>query len=367
MHRIGMAAAALSLAATAALAQPGGSSFDQQPPLSVWRIDSGAAEHLQSGLACPEEVGSYRRTQLHVYDRFGLDVSCNYLDTALSDVTVYLTKRSGTSAADAMTEAKREFLEVRAAMHPQPISETRPALAGLAWELALYNVDGGMRDAIWIADLSGWTLEYRVTYRADGEARAMDDMAAFVTAASGSAGTRLGLCSKSAPPPDRTGVPVTDQKELSQQAFMSMITASAAHTPAAAAKLPQRTQPVAWCVEHTLSSADTDMLFWRGVAADGSDAKADRVTAMSTGEPPALVAADNPLADAIQSELHKQPWWEATVANAERTSVYGYFTGRPQPEALAALYLAVLAGNAHPLSSIDASGRNISIAIPPSK
>jgi hypothetical protein len=359
-----MTVAALAMAAGGVLAQPGGSGAKQPPPLSVWRLDAASAEHLQSGLACPAQLRSYRRIDLHVYDRFGLDVSCNYLDPAMSDVTVYLTRRTGATAADAMAQAKREFLQVRAAMHPQPISETQPALGGMDWRLALYSVDGGMRDGIWIADLDGWTLEYRVTYRGDGEARVMADIAAFITAATGSAGTHLSLCGKAAPP-DRTGVAVTDQKQLSQQALMSAITSSAVLGAADAGKVPEHAQPTTWCVEHTLSSGDTDMMLWRGVTADGADAKVDRLTAMTTGEPPALMAVDNPLLDVIQSELHHRPQWEATIANADGTSVYGYFTDRPAPQAFAALYLAVLAGKAQPLSSVDPTGKHINIAVPP--
>lgn len=153
MWRAGIAAAALGLVATAAPAQPDGGGADSPPPLSVWRIDGASVEHLQSGLVCPEQFRTYRRTILKVFDRFGLDVGCNYLDPAQSDVTVYVTRRSGLTAADVMEDAKREFLQAHAAVHPQPISETHPTLVGLAWDVALYSVDGGMRDAIWLTDM----------------------------------------------------------------------------------------------------------------------------------------------------------------------------------------------------------------------
>src|SRR5580704_19085749 len=104
--------------ATAAPARP--------TPRSIWRLDeAGAAEHLQTGLSCPARVGEFDRTQLVNYDALGFDVDCNYARADGADITVYLTRRSGTTAADAVTEAKRELLIVRAARHPALISETR--------------------------------------------------------------------------------------------------------------------------------------------------------------------------------------------------------------------------------------------------
>jgi hypothetical protein len=366
MRWVGITAMALA-AATSVCALPGGAGEGQQPPLSVWRVEAAGAEHLQSGLACPAQFRTYRRINLHVYDRFGLDVSCNYLDPAVSDVTVYLTRRSGSMPADAMTEAKREFLQVRAAMHPRPISETQPALGGLAWQLTLYDVDGGMRDAIWIADLDGWTLEYRVTYRANGEDRVMADMAAFVDAARGSAGTRLDLCGKS-PPPARNGVLSHAHKDPQADAMMAAIVGAAAQSAVEKADPAKRaTTSIAWCAEQPISGGPHDLMLWRGVLPDGADAKADRVTAMTVEAPPELVAADNSELDLVRGELNQSSEWEATIEQGGQTSIWGYFTARPRPEALAEVYQNILSGKARPLSSYSKHGNQITIGVAPAK
>jgi hypothetical protein len=360
MRWIGLAAA-LALAATGTWAQDKGA--QQSPPLSVWRIDAANAEHLQSGLGCPATLRSYRRTELYVYDRFGLDVSCNYLDAAQSDVTVYLTRRPTGSLDDAMAEAKREFLQVRAAMHPQPISETRPTVGGLAWQLALYGVDGGMRDAIWIADLDGWTLELRVTYRADAEAAVQADMAAFTDAARGSAGARLDLCGKSLPPA-RTGALVPGGKDASTDAMMSALLGGAASS--AAAKGAAQAPRVTWCVETASSNGQVGVLFWRGVHDDGGDAAIDRVTAMTVGEPPQMTVHGDDLAAIVDKANGRPAKWTAETASGGTTRIYGYFDGRPTAPALEALFLDALNGKA-PMSSYSVEGGKITIGMPASK
>ena len=111
------------------------------PPLSVWRpIEAGAFENPQSGLICPAKLGAYGRTNMQVYDSYGFDVSCNYL-SGRTDITVYLTRRSGQGTDAAMAEAKRELLDVRAALHPQAIADSPSVDAGLNWVEALYSLD----------------------------------------------------------------------------------------------------------------------------------------------------------------------------------------------------------------------------------
>jgi hypothetical protein len=364
MWRVGIVAAALWLAATVALAQPDKLGADRQPPLSVWRIDTASAEHLQSGLVCPAQFRTYRRNIVHVFDRFGLDVGCNYLDPAASDVTVYMTRRSGHTSADVMADAKREFLQAHADIHPQPISETQPRVGGLAWAVVLYGVDGGMRDAIWIADLDGWTLEYRATYRADSEAHAALDMEAFIASATASAGARLDLCGRS-PPPARSGV-VLIGKAPADDAMIGAIIGGAEQN---AVQLGKRapSQPIVWCVEQAIPGEQADLLLWRGVTPDGADAKADRVTAMTPGEPTALVAADDPMLDHIHQGHGDPPRWQAAMEHDGQTSIWAAFTDRPRPDALASLYLDILSGKAVPLISYDIRDRKLHIHMPATK
>jgi hypothetical protein len=276
-----------------------------------------------------------------------------------------LTLRRGTGVVDAAAEAKREFLQVRATWRPQLISETHSADGGLPWDVILYADDGGQRDGIWIADLDGWTLEYRVTYRGDLEAQVMADVSAMTAAVQTTAGAQLGVCAKS-PEPARTGRRITDDKDIGARAMMTALLGA---TTTMMEQKPGQlaAKPIAWCAEQALKAGPAPALFWRGVDDDGSDAKTDRVTLMTVGPPPTMTVDNDPLAAIVDRETGKKPRWVARVAHPDETSVYGYFTDRPPAAALTALFADVLTGKAKPLTSYGAKGGQISIRLPPSK
>jgi len=191
MRRIGVAAflAAALLAGRVSADPPGDASIDPH----IWRVaESGDARHVQSGLACPLQFLGYTRHDLHVYDHGGFDVSCDYARPG-ADATVYLTRFTPRVPLDKLYEdAERSFLQVRASLHPSLRREFHPDDGGLAWNAAIYDDDRGMSDMIWIGDLDGWMLEYRLTYPTDDEDRAFADLAAFTDAVKASAGAQLG-------------------------------------------------------------------------------------------------------------------------------------------------------------------------------
>jgi hypothetical protein len=375
MRLFGLTALVVAVFATAAMADtppPGASEAAGAPakptPLSIWRLDeAGAAEHLQTGLGCPARVGEFDRTQLVNYDALGFDVDCNYRRADGADLTVYLTRRSGTSAADAVTEAKRELMVVRAGLHPALISETRPAVGGLDWSYTLYALDGGYHSAIWIADLDGWTLEYRVTYLAPVEAQALAEVAAMTDLVQRSAGARLGLCAKS-PAAARSGTAITDTAMLKSAAMLTALTGGAAKAALTGGKAIETPRPVVWCVERGIPTPKVALLFWRGVHADGSDGNTDKISAMTIGEPPALVVASDEMGN-IVAKAKNQPDdnWVATTQRADLTRVYGYFNGRPSAELLSGLFMDVLTGQAKPLVGYGADGKSITISMPSDK
>jgi hypothetical protein len=334
----------------------------QKPALSIWRPGDSEATHLQSGLVCPAAFLSYRRVDLHYYDAFGLDVSCNY-QAPDAVFTIYLTRRSGTSADDSMTEAKREFLLGRADWHPQPLSDTRSQDGDVAWRALIYADDAG-RDGIWIADLHGWTLEYRITYAPAVEARIHADVAATTEAVIRSAGAHLALCSQTASPP-RLGALITDAQAASKSAMMSAIGAAGATAAVNDIKGTSST-PLTWCVEEPVSGAK-DLLFWRGVHDDGTDAATDRITVMTIDAPPELTVSSDAFSNLIDRQAARPPRWTASMSDADQTRFYGYFSDRPSPAALSALFEDILAGKAHPLSAYNARSKSISIDMPPEK
>ena len=114
------------------------------------------------------------------------------------------------------------------------------------------------------------------------------------------------------------------------------------------------------------------MLLWHGVFDDAGDANRDRLTAMTMGPPPSLDLELDSLADLIE-DIAKKPAtagparWTAAVHRDDKTTIFGYYAGRPPPEAAAALFSRILNGAAKPLISYSAKGGNISISLPPKR
>lgn len=168
------------------------------PPLTVWRpVGGGGLEHVQSGVVCPSRIDAYRRTDAAIFDRFGLDVGCNYSRSDAA-VTLYLTRREpgGEGLDAAMAEAKKELLEAGAAHHPVVIAENRLSENGLDWTTVVYREDGEKHTAIWIADLSGWTFEFRATYPAADDLPMGALIGRIATQVRTTAGTHLALCAR---------------------------------------------------------------------------------------------------------------------------------------------------------------------------
>jgi len=358
-----VAAFALASAVPTAHATPAPASEPEaNTPLSIWSPDGGGGfTHRQSGLVCPANFRGYRLRVAHAFDGFGLDVGCDY-QAGRSDITVYLTRREGFTAASAYKSAKDAILKTRASQHPKFVSDTHPSVGRPAWSVALYAEDEGWRDSVWMADFDGWALEYRVTYHDGDEAATQADMAALEAVVEASAGARLDVCAKSTPP-ERTGVAAAS-KDTAADALMSAIVGASAREPEPG-KPVEAPKPVIWCAERSLPGGSFPMLLWRGVLDDGSDAAVDKVSVMTVGEPPGMNARDDALSELIDHEENKPANWVATVTRGQRTEVDGYFAGRPKPEALAALFSDVLNGKTRPLSSYDAASKRIEIAMPP--
>ncbi len=337
-------------------------------PLSVWRpVAAGAFENPQSGLVCPAKVGEYGRTDLQLYDKFGFDVSCNYL-FGRTDITVYLTRRDAAEGVDAaMAEAKRELLDVRASLHPQALSDSRSVDAGLAWMTALYALDGGRHSAIWIADLNGWTLEYRATYPAAQDPETTTDLKRFTATVESSAGARLALCAKSTPP-TRDGERMTARKDLEADAMMTSLLGAAALAAVQEGKGAEE-PPTTWCAEAGVATTNPHMVFWRGVGPDGANADADEISLVSDGPPPTLDIASDQLASLVDDAAHgkdKPPRWTATMRQNDQTLIYAYFAGRPAIADVADLFAQILLGKAKAVGGYSAKGKNITILTPSS-
>lgn len=362
-----LAVIALLFAASAALADtppPSGPvsapSGPPAQPLSVWRpLGHGDMEHVQSGLVCPGTTGGYRQSGLIMYDQLGLDVSCNY-GAQPHDITVYMTRRDTGEIDPLFAAAQRDLLSVGAERHPRLIARSRPDIGGWTWITALYGEDGDIHSAIWMADLHGWTLEYRATYPAALETQVSADLAAITTWVQSSAGARLDRCAKSTPP-TRDGVRVADKKTLDNNAMMTAVLGAAGQAMAQDGK-GTPAGATTFCLEKTILDQPHRMQFWRGVADDGSAAPADQISGLTTGPPPILRIESDALASLVEKSSTAQ--WTATMNEGGQTSVYAYFQGRPSPQTVAALFSDILADKAKPLIGYSAHGKTINISMP---
>jgi hypothetical protein len=339
---------------------------DVTPPASVWKAAAdGGYEHVLTGLQCPATLGRYHRRDVHVFDDFGLDVGCDYAGQT-SGLTYYLTRRDAPGLDQAMAEARRELEQFGGARHPQFVSETTSNDDGLAWTIAAYADDGGLRDAIWIADLSGWTLEYRATYAADEEARVSGEIKTFAAAVRASAGARLAVCAKAAPA-ERHATPVTDRSEIESAAMMTSLLGGALQS--AAANKPSDALPApTLCVEHTGRYAKVPLVFWRSIAPDGSDRLLDEVTTVSSGAPVTVSFATGGLSGLMsglgEGKADKPPQWTATFDQKGQTLIFGYFSGRPSIDQMGELVAGMLSGAAKPVGGYGVKGKDITILMP---
>jgi len=371
-------ALALLFAATSAMADtppppaPAPGAPADTPPASIWKpTQDGGLEHLQSGLSCPGRFLRYHRSNALHYDDFGLDVSCNYAGEG-ADLTVYVTRRQTGDIAAAMTEAKRELTVGRAERHPQLLGDSQPVVGGVRFLKALYFLDQGLHSSIWIADLNGWTLEYRASYLINKEADAEADLGPLTALVQASAGARLAACAK-ALPPERAGVAVTDKQDLQQAALMASLMGSAAVLSALEHKTPAlpapASSPVFWCAEQPLKRDGHPLLFWRGIDAAGLDSGEDKVSLMTVGPPPSMELTPDRLGDLVRLAKDKNAAsrWTASIGNEGKVSFYGFFAGRPSADAAADLYGAVVSGTAKALGGYSIDGKNINLTMPTDK
>jgi len=144
---IPIAVAFAALAGTARADTPPADTANPAPgsgiPHSVWQLDDlGNATHLQSQWQCPASFGDYKRHDLHTYDGFGLDVSCDYAD-GNGDITLYLTKRSGGDLNADFEGAKKAL--VQRFQDATPAAESEPATfaSDRSWLQQIYADHGG--------------------------------------------------------------------------------------------------------------------------------------------------------------------------------------------------------------------------------
>lgn len=323
---------------------------EQKEPLSVWAPGPGGGfEHLQTGLNCAAEAAGLRRTGLATFHPFGFDVGCAY-GGEKAIVSLYLTRMNDPAAAFAGAKASLEAQN--AERRPRLTSDGRASLGGLQWLRAEYAMDGGMRSEIWLADVHGWSLKYRVTYAADEAAAVAAGLEALTAQVRTTAVARLELCARSSAP-TRSGKAI-EGKAAAELGVAGAVLGGVTQGAAKGAD----PETLVYCVEEAIAETDKGFLSWRGVTGDGRDAQSDRLTALTMGPPPSLETSSDSLTGGR---------WIATMRDGDQTSIYAYFDGRPPPGALTGLLVRILDGKAAPLAAYRFEDGKITVSLPPSR
>lgn len=344
-----------ALAATPALAQPG----SQEQPLSVLTpAADGGLRHLQSGLVCPARIGEAERVAAKPLHAFGLDFACGY-NTERAAVTLYITH--GLPLQQSFEIAKQAIVQNPALGGVRPRADGPIELGGVTWLSAEYATGRGQRTEVWLAERHGWVVKYRATYLPDDAEQVRGILTRLTEAVQASAGAHLDLCAKAAAPARPGRAVKTKSGAAPDPAMLVTLMASGAAATAQGGK------PITYCADEPVADGDRGFFLWRGVTADGQDAHADRLTAMTIGEPPKLDTSLDAVGNAVAGELaggRAPQRWVATMNDGKTTTIYGVYEGRPSAKALLPLANALLDGKAQPLGSVSVDGKTVSIGLP---
>jgi hypothetical protein len=369
-----VAAIAMSTAAWADTPPSGSTQAPTNPqkqPIyrSIWNLgDNGAITHLQSGLVCDAEIDQLQRLSVLAFKPNGLDVGCDYATVGKdATVTEYITRRGAETLTDDLAEARSELLHRLDGLKLLRDSQSKDFAPGSTWLKEIYSrSDGKFLEGIWLSDIGGWTLEYRVTYRPDHEAVAFSELAALWARAEATAGAHLVRCAQSASP-IRDGVAVENDTGVMAVAFTA--SAMLEGMPEAASKFGPDVAavPVEWCVETSVGAGEESALLWHGLNASGVTADADRVSLITTGAPLILESRADSELNKIESELKRTdlPIYAVTTAiGDEDVDVLAFYARRPNGPTLARLMSDFIHRKAKVPARYNRRTKKITIATP---
>lgn len=332
---------------------------------SIWTVEGdGTATHLESSLRCDGQVGDFRKTSVFVFDSFGFDIDCNYVDTRSNLITMYLTKRDRLDVDAEFADAKRQLLKLEPDATPLLAEAQATFPSDLPMQHLIYAEHGDViHSGIWIADLGGWMFEFRATYFAGDEKAVLDEMAVLTANAEKSAGVHLGQCAK-ALTPERKGTLAEFGAGQDIKSIVLMTGLMQAGSSALTDKDPVKNPPpdTQWCAETAIRAAEVPVVLWHGIHPDGGDAQTDRITGV-TLEPPPIVETSFDVV--VTESLKKGPTWVAILRDRQKGWIYTYYIDRPGLDQLAPLYRDVVARKLKPLLGYGYENKKITFDVPP--
>lgn len=328
---------------------------DERVPLSIWSASSGDVTHLQSSLACAQRVGAFERTDLNTFDNYGFDVGCGYsTDTAV--VSLFFNRRATTSASDDFEGAKNAIM-LRfpgAKIAPPPVSQP----SGMAFSSASFESSSGIREGVWVADVSGWTLTLRATYKQSHEQEVIDLLSALAAKTTTSAAPHLSACS-GASPVERKGTEIRDKDRVMTLSLIASVS-EAVGTDKARSPVSET-----WCAESPAGDEQIPMLYWRNIAMTENAGHADRLSLMTMDAPPFLLVSGNPTAGLVDDESSKSgsAVFQLTAKEGKMINVYSFFSGRPSLQVINPIGKDIFIGKRTPVTSFDPGSNTITIGL----
>lgn len=326
---------------------------DDKVPLSIWSSATGNGVHLQSSLECGERAGALGRSDLKTFDNYGLDVGCGYSSDA-AVVSLFFTRRATSSVNDDFEGAKNAILMRFAGARPVAPDANQPS--GMSFTSASYESAPGIREGLWVADVSGWTLTFRATYKQAHDKEVADAITSLATRAASTAGSHLSACA-SAPTVERKGIEIKDKDRVMTLSLIASASEAVEndkdHVPA----------PETWCAERPAGDEQIPMLYWRNIALQGKAGRADRLSLMTMDAPPYLLISGNPTASLIDDESSKSgsTVFQLTAKEGKVVSVYSFFSERPDLPVVNPIGKDIFTGRRAPVTSFDPGSNTVTI------
>jgi len=346
--------------------QNAGTPLKQTIPQSVWQVDNaGNALHVQSQWHCPANFGDYRRHDLHTYDAFGLDVSCDYLSPGVGDITLYLTKRTGGDINIDLENGKTAILKRTPDAAPAPPSEQKKFTSDREWLYAGYSrKNGAVLEGLWYAWFGDWEFEIRATYAAVQSDAVMSTLGQMTRAASETA-AHLERCTRS-DLPSRDGIGISDSDATLIVAFTASAMVEA--MPEGEKFRPDPSKlTIEWCAEGGAKAAGDPVVLWHGLIVEGRTVEADRASSASIGNPIVIESIADSELNKIEAELKRPdlPVFAVTHKTEQGdVNVLGFFSRRPSGETLAQFVSEIAHSGVNILGSYNPKTKKITIVTP---
>ena len=334
-----------------------------QRPLSIWQdAADGALEHVQSSILCPKQVDQIQRDNPFIFDPYGLDVGCRYINKR-AIISYFFAFHPSENLDKSIFEAKNDLEFVNKNAHPVFESQYNFVYSGLDWTRILYRADNDVTEAIWASNMYGWHLSARFTYKGYNHDHFNSIIGDFSDAVVKRSGPRLKLC-KEALVANRQGKQITKKSDLKNAVNRISILGGAFLAMAADDSPKASVGSSINCVESAGTYAEVPMVFWRSISAGGYEEKSDKITIVTTEKPLPFNLTSWGTADFLMDKGNPSALWALTLQQDGNNLIYGVFRGRPSLDQVGNMVSQIARGSLKPIGGYGANGKGINVILP---